>query len=191
MDVLNLMVQRAVEEGVLQPLSSRNLQHWISLYADDAVVFIRPDVADLGAIKEILQLFGEASGLRTNMQKSNLYPIRCSEDDLATIQDVLSCQLSDFPCKYLGLPLVLKRLSHSQLQAIIDQIAVMLPGWKAELMSKAGRAIYIQSVMTSRFVYLAMALDLPSWAIKAIDRLRKAFLWKGGKEVKTGHCSVA
>jgi hypothetical protein len=67
----------------------------------------------------------------------------------------------------------------------------MLPGWKAELMSKAGRAIYIQSVMTSRFVYLAMALDLPSWAIKAIDRLRKAFLWKGGKEVKTGHCSVA
>jgi hypothetical protein len=67
----------------------------------------------------------------------------------------------------------------------------MLPGWKAELMSKAGRAIYIQSVMTSKFVYLAMALDLPAWAIKAIDRLRRAFLWKGAKEIKGGHCSLA
>jgi hypothetical protein len=36
-------------------------------------------------------------------------------------------------------------------------------------MSKAVRSVYIQSVMTSRFVYLAMALDLPTWAIKAID----------------------
>jgi hypothetical protein len=73
----------------------------------------------------------------------------------------------------------------------MDHIAVMLPGWKEQLMSKAVWSVYIQSVMTSRFVYLAMALDLPTWAINAIDMLRKAFLWKGGKEVKGGHCSLA
>jgi hypothetical protein len=38
MDVLNTMVQRASDEGILQPLSSRFLHHRISLYADDAVV---------------------------------------------------------------------------------------------------------------------------------------------------------
>jgi hypothetical protein len=176
MDVLNIMVQRASAEGVLQPLSSRFLHHRISLYADDVVVFLRPDVVDIEAFKGILHFFGEASGLKTNIQKSNVFPIHCDEEDLASVQTSLPCQLSNFPCKYLGLPLSLKRLSRPQLQSIIDRIAVMLPGWKAELMSKAGRAVYIKSVMTSRFVYLAMALDLPAWAIKAIDRLRRAFL---------------
>jgi hypothetical protein len=191
MDVLNIMVQRASAVGVLQPLSSRFLHHRISLYADDVVVFLWPDAVDIEAFKGILHLFGEASGLKTNIQKSNVFPIHCDEEDLASVQASLPCQLSNFPCKYLGLPLSLKRLSRPQLQSIIDRIAVMLPGWKAVLMTKAGRAVYIQSVMTSRFVYLAMAPDLPAWAIKAIDRLRRAFLWKGGKEIKGGHCSLA
>jgi hypothetical protein len=191
MDVLNIMVQRASAEGVLQPLSSRFLHHRISLYADDVVVFLRSDVVDIEAFKGILHLFGEASGLKTNIQKSNVFPIHCDEEDLASVQASLPCQLSNFPCKYLGLLLSLKCLSRPQLQSIIDRIAVMLPGWKAELMSKAGQAVYIQSVITSRFVYLAMALDLPAWAIKAIDKLRRAFLWKGGEEIKGGHCSLA
>jgi hypothetical protein len=39
MDVLSLLVQRASEEGLLQPLSARQLHHRISIYADDAVIF--------------------------------------------------------------------------------------------------------------------------------------------------------
>jgi hypothetical protein len=45
--------------------------------------------------------------------------------------------------------------------------------------------------MTSKFVYLAMALDLSTWVIKAIDRLWRAFLWKGGKEIKEGTVLLA
>jgi hypothetical protein len=169
MDAFNLIVQRASEERVLQSLSSRDLHHRISLYVDDAVVFLRLVVVDIGAIKGILHLFGETSSLKTNIQKSIVYLIHCGGEDLAIVQASLPCQLSEFLCKYLGLPLTLKRLSRPQLQSIIDRIAVMLPGWKEQLMSKAVRSVYIQSVMTSRFVYLAMALDLPTWAIKAID----------------------
>jgi hypothetical protein len=38
-------------------------------------------------------------------------------------------------------------------------------------------------------VYMAMAIDFPQWAIEAIDKIRKGFLWGGRKEVKG--CLVA
>jgi hypothetical protein len=38
---------------------------------------------------------------------------------------------------------------------------------------------------------MMIALDLPSWAIKAIERILKGFLWKGRKEANGGHCLLA
>lgn len=70
---------------MLQPLSSRLLQHRISLFADDVVLFIHPVAEDINVTLDILQLFGEASGLYNNNQKSNVYPIRYQDDDLEVV----------------------------------------------------------------------------------------------------------
>jgi hypothetical protein len=40
-------------------------------------------------------------------------------------------------------------------------------------------------------VYLLMAIDFPPWAIKAVDNVRRGFVWRGRKEAKGGHCLVA
>jgi hypothetical protein len=44
---------------------------------------------------------------------------------------------------------------------------------------------------TSMLVYLVMAVDFPPWALKAIDKIRRGFLWKGRKDVIGGHCAIA
>ena len=36
-----------------------------------------------------------------------------------------------------------------------------------------------------------MALDLPQWAFKAIDKIRRGYLWRGRKDAKGGHCLIA
>ncbi|KAG2628069.1 hypothetical protein PVAP13_3KG315327 [Panicum virgatum] len=36
-----------------------------------------------------------------------------------------------------------------------------------------------------------MALDLPPWALKAIDKIRRGFLWKGRRDARGGHCLLA
>ena len=43
------------------------------LYADDVVIFLQPSANDIRAILDILQQFGEASGLKTNVQKAQWY----------------------------------------------------------------------------------------------------------------------
>jgi len=58
-------------------------------------------------------------------------------------------------------------------------------------MTRAGRVIQVQFVLTGILIYVAMATDLPPWAIKAIDKIRRAFLWKGRKEAKGGHYPIA
>jgi len=74
---------------------------------------------------------------------------------------------------------------------IIEKIADRLPGWKADLLTKAGRNVLVQSVLTSMLIYLLLALDLPAKALEAIDKIRRGFLWKGRKDVRGGHCLIA
>jgi hypothetical protein len=115
-----------------------------------------------------------------------------SHDDLAFVHDHLPCRLDEFTVKYLGLPLSLKKLTKSQLQPLIfDRLADLLPGWKAELTIRAGRAVLVQSMLTATIIYHAMALDLPSWALKAMDKIGRNFLWHDKIEANGGHCLVA
>jgi len=191
MDVLGHMISKAENDGWLQPLSRRSLQHRISIYADDVVLFLRPEAGDIDVTLGILNLFGESMGLKTNLQKSNVLPIRCGDAELAAVQNLLPCALTDFPCKYLGLPLSLKKLTKEQIQPIIDRIADQLPGWKADLMTKVGRKVQVQFVLTGMLIYLVMAFDFPPWAIREVDKIRRGFLWRGRRDAKGGHCLVA
>jgi hypothetical protein len=158
-------VRKAADEHLLQPLATRALQHRISLYADDVVLFLRPSASYIIITLDILQLLGAASGLTTNLQKSSVLPIRCNDDDKAVLLNYLPCQISDFPCKYLGVPLSPLKLTKTQIQPIIEKIADRLPSWKSELLTKAGRLILVQFVLTSMLIYIIMALDLPPWAL--------------------------
>jgi hypothetical protein len=171
MDILNLLITRAVEVGLLQPLSSRPFKHRLSLYADDVVFFLRPVASDINTTTTILRLFGTASGLITNMTKSSITPIQCSATDIEGIHELLPCRVENFPIKYLGLPLSIKRLTKPQLQPLIDCLADYLSGWKADLMTRAKRATQVQYVLTATVIYHAMALDLPLWVHKAIDKI--------------------
>ena len=107
------------------------------------------------------------------------------------MQEVLPCQLSDFPCRYLGVPLSPHKLTKQQVQPIIEKNADRLPSWKADLLTKAGRMVLVQFVLTSMLIYIIMALGLPPWALKAIDKIKRVFLWKGRKDARGGHCLLA
>ena len=79
------MIAKAANEGLLLPLPTRALQHCISIYADDVALFLCSEAGDISIIMDILNLFGEASGLKTNMQKNNVLSIRCDDLEIATI----------------------------------------------------------------------------------------------------------
>jgi hypothetical protein len=190
MDVLNSLVLKALEQDLLQPLIRGGREQRISLYANDVVLFLQPRLEELSLVKEILRVFGEASGLVTNISKCSFTPITCGDRQVQIVQQFFPCSMVQLPCKYLGLPLGIKKLPRTVFYQLIVGIADRLPGWKASLIHPAGRAALVKVVLSSIPIYHQIALQCPKWVVKAIQKLMRGFLWKGRKDIKGGHCLV-
>jgi hypothetical protein len=63
--------------------------------------------ADVNMIMSIMQLFGYASRLKINVQKSSVAPIRCSQVNLDAVLQSFEGEKVQFLVNYLGLPLSL------------------------------------------------------------------------------------
>ena len=80
MDVLHRLFLKAARDSVLRKMDPASVKYQCSFYADDVMLFIRPTVQEARAVKEILRIFGEASGLKTNLAKCSITPIYGGED---------------------------------------------------------------------------------------------------------------
>ena len=116
-DTLQRILDTATEDGVLSPLRGRYANLRLSLYADDAVIFLNPVAEEVTALFGILEHFGNATGLRLNMAKCIVAPIRCTGLDLNATLRSFHGQWVSFPIKYLGLPLSMGRLKLVHVQS--------------------------------------------------------------------------
>jgi hypothetical protein len=106
-DTLQHVLQKAIKEGLLLLLQDRLVRLRLSLYVDDAAVFINPVKADVDMVMQIMCSFGDATGLCINVNKSIVAPIRCSNINLGeALQNFTGAQVQ-FPINYLSLPEVL------------------------------------------------------------------------------------
>ena len=135
--------------NLLQPLPGRFIKSRISLYADDAVIFLAPTACDVSNLAALLQNFGEVTGLVTNVAKSSVAAIRCADIDLDTILAIFPASTAQFPIKYLGLPVALGRLRRVDFQPYIDNAASRLTPWMGKFMNRAGCSALVKSVLTA------------------------------------------
>ncbi|KAI5015018.1 hypothetical protein ZWY2020_056408 [Hordeum vulgare] len=136
MDVLTAMFRKAEEAGIFSSLRALGVHHHLSLYADDAILLLRPLATEMDAAKQILECFGEPTGLRCNFTKSSISLIRCCVDEVELIVQATGCAIKELPITYLGLPLSMCALTCTELQPLV-RIA-QLPAWKAGLLRREG-----------------------------------------------------
>lgn len=80
MDLFNNLLAEADSLSLLEPIGGPcNIPHSLSLYVDNATLFLTLMITNLQATKAILQVFGEASGLHTNHSKNSISSICCTD----------------------------------------------------------------------------------------------------------------
>jgi hypothetical protein len=179
-----------LKRGCCNRLGKHQSDFGRAFYADDVAVFVKPNPQDILNLQNLLQSFGEATGLFTNIQKSACYPIWCDDNTMQSVRAAFARQIGQFPCRYLGLPLCLHGTRRADEQILIDKIAAKLPGWKGRLLNKARRLTLVSSVLSAIPTYYISVLPLSKWAIKQIDRIRRNFIWKGDDSARGGNCQV-
>jgi hypothetical protein len=128
-DSLRFILGKATEDGLLSPLRDRTARLRLSLYADDAAVFLNPVREEVDVLMEIMHKFREAMGLRINVQKSIVVLIRCSQVNLDDVLQNFAGARAAFPISYLGLPITVTRLRVNHLQYVLDRAANKMQGW--------------------------------------------------------------
>jgi len=120
-------------------------------------MFIKPKLDDLLVLKGAVELFGLASSLFSNLDKSVATPIGCSEQEAELVRDTLLCKVEAFPCRYLGIPLSIFKLRKGDEQKLVDSVASRIPQWKGRLLNMPGRSALARATLSALPIHMLIA----------------------------------
>ena len=89
--------------------------------------------SDANAAKQLLNIFADALGLVSNMEKSFVSALDCDDQILNEISQVLNCSIVQLPISYLGLSLHVRKARKSDFRALIEKIKNWLASWKTDM----------------------------------------------------------
>ncbi|GJY99208.1 hypothetical protein Tco_0516638 [Tanacetum coccineum] len=178
------------EEEVQISLWLQGIEAHRPMLADDLLVLCNGDVDSLRVVKESLEEFNMVSGLFPNQRKTSIFFGSIMENKKNELLEIMPFKFGKLPMKYLGVPLLAKRLGINDCKEIIDNVTRRINSWRNKKLSYGGRIQLIASVLSSMQHYWALVYMLPITAVKELDKLFKRFLWNSGDSAK-GKARVA
>ena len=130
---------------------------------------------------QILEAFGGASGLHTNLAKSEAFPIgwlhrganrRCL-GNFPGEEGLFPMHLSWAAAQ----PLHYSRLKAAHFQPVIGKLGARLAAWRGKHFTRAGRVLLCRSVLSAMVIYHLPVFRLPKWVIRRIEKIQRGFLW--------------
>lgn len=123
MQVLSKLLDKAAAEkriGFHPYCKDLNLTH--ICFADDVLVFSDGKKTSIEGILAVFQDFAQMSGLNISLEKSTLYLAGVKADDSENILEQFPFEAGTLPVRYLGLPLLTKRMNVQDYSPLISRM---------------------------------------------------------------------
>ena len=183
MEALSCLLKRAICGGFLlacqvQGRGRERVEVSYLLFADDTD-FCEAQEEQMMFLCWLLMWFEAISGLKLNLDKSELIPVRRVEnvDDLAC---ELGCKVGCLSSTYLGMPLGASFNLVAVWDGIEERFHKRLAMWKQQYISKGGRITLIHSSLSSLPTYFMSILHLPIVVRMRLKKIQRDFLWEVG-----------
>lgn len=183
MNCLSLMLDKAANEGKFgyhHHCKETKLTHLC--FADDLLIFCEGTLDSVKNIMEILNEFAAASSLTVSIPKTSFYSSGLPQEEIGQIVTEIGFAHGQLPVRYLGDPLVTKKLSLANYEPLIQQVKGKVNSWSAKSLSFAGRLLLINTVLAGISNFWCSTFNIPKQCIKIINSICGAYLWKGSAE---------
>lgn len=124
--------------------------------------------------------------MKINFHKSDLLAVNMDEGEINVYAHIFCCKRSNFPIKYLGVPLHYDKLKKEDLQPVIDMMK-RIAGWKGKLLSYGGRLVLLKACLSNIPIYLLSIIKFPKWAVDMINSQLAHFFWDNTGEKHRYH----
>ncbi|KAL4289808.1 hypothetical protein GQ457_14G017730 [Hibiscus cannabinus] len=117
-------------------------------FVDDMVLFAEASLDQVLIIRDVMDRFCVASGHKISAAKTQIcFSNNCTPCVRATIANGLGFEVVSDLGKYLGVPLLHKRVSKDTYAYLLDKMKARLPGWAANTLTLAGRITLAKAVL--------------------------------------------
>ncbi|XP_020250848.1 uncharacterized protein LOC109828230 [Asparagus officinalis] len=148
------------------------------IFADDLLLFAKGDLYSIQKLYHCVKDFSVTTGLEANLSKCSIYFGGVNENTKTAIKNMLGFSEGTLPFKYLGVPLICKRLSYIDCNPLLDKISGQFQKWlRHSNLSYAGRLQVIKSEILGVQNYWTTNFVLPVKVTQKIDELCRKFLW--------------
>lgn len=159
------------------------------MFADDVMIFFDGRGDSLHGITECLDDFASWSSLVMNRNKTELYHAGMDPSETSELA-AYGFPTGTLPVRYLGFPLMSRKLRISEYEPLINKIISRFQSWAVKALSFAGRLQLIASVIYGTVNFWMSTLILPKGCLKRIESLCSRFLWSGNTDI-TGNAKVS
>nr|GEW50273.1 RNA-directed DNA polymerase, eukaryota [Tanacetum cinerariifolium] len=172
MESLHISFSRAISDGLfkgIQIQGSMAISHLF--YADDAIFIGKWSDSNLDNIVKILKCFFLASGLKINIQKSQVLGVGVPRNIVNQAASLIGCAVMQNPFRYLG---VMAGDSMSQKLAWADTVQKLrswLSKWKVKTLSIGGRLTLLKSVLGASPLYNMSIYKVPKGVLKEMEAI--------------------
>ncbi|OIT30778.1 hypothetical protein A4A49_58251, partial [Nicotiana attenuata] len=101
------------------------------------------------------------------------------EQDLQNLCELTSYKRGTLPFRYLGVPILPKKLTIMDCEVLVDKMTVKIKSWGTRNLSYAWRVLLVNTVLMHIHTYWASIFVLPKKVIKSIIGVCICFLWDG------------
>ncbi|GKE12187.1 RNA-directed DNA polymerase, eukaryota, reverse transcriptase zinc-binding domain protein, partial [Tanacetum coccineum] len=176
MESLHLSFNRAINEGIFKGIQLHGTTCISHLFYADDVMFIGEwsDV-NLKGIINILQCFFLASGLRININKSQVLGVGVPSDIVKQAAASIGCGILKNQFRYLG---VMVGECMSRIKAwtpTLDKLRSRLSKWKVRTLSIGGRLTLLKAVLGASPLYNLSIFKVPKTILNSMEAVRSKF----------------